>query len=75
MRECYTALWTLVRGISRRVCDVPSIRWSLANALLAWGFGDVFSIICEIQLGNDDTEEFPVDEIPFPGLIEVAWHK
>ncbi len=55
--------------------DISFIRCLLANALLVWRIGDVFSIMCEVQLGKDDTEEFPADEVPFPGLIEVAWQK
>ncbi|KAF8331398.1 Gryzun, putative trafficking through golgi-domain-containing protein [Cantharellus anzutake] len=40
-----------------------------------WQSNDAFSIMCEVELGEDDAEEFPNDEVPFPGSFEVTWQK
>jgi hypothetical protein len=42
---------------------------------IAWSHGDAFSLTCEVDLYEEYNEDFPEDEIPFPGRFEVTWRR
>jgi len=41
----------------------------------SWSHGDTFSLTCEVDLYEENNEDFSEDEIPFPGHFEVTWRR